>query len=68
MTGTQRYLGRVHGKAVERPHDAVETWDCRIQQRSAWSPEEYTSRVIWHDPFMPKAEREALRARFSRPF
>ena len=69
MTGTHRYFGKISdGNEVERPQNAVETWERYIVQRSRWSPEEKSARMLWYDASVPKAEREALNARFTRPF
>ena len=69
VTGTHRCFGKISdGNEVERPQNAVETWERHIVQRSRWSPEEKSARMLWYDASVPKAEREALNARFTRPF
>ena len=67
VKGTCRYFGSSENE-VERPHNAVETWENRLYQRSGWSSEEISAEMIWHNASVPEAEREALRARFTRPF
>ena len=67
VKGTCRYFGSSKNE-VERPHNTVETWENRLYQRSGWSPEEISAEMIWHNASVPEAEREALRARFTRPF
>ena len=68
VTGTHRYFGKISGKVVERPSNAVETWQCHIYQRTIHRPEECSTKMLWHDESVSEAERDALRARFKRPF
>ena len=67
VTGTERFFRDVVGEEIERPCSAVETWEYRIYQRSQWSGEERSCRMIWHDAAVPQTEREELRSRFRRP-
>lgn len=68
VTGTHRYFGKISGKVVERPRNAVETWECHIQQPTMYEPERRSTKMLWHDESVPQGERAALRARFTRPF
>ena len=68
VTGTVRSFGSSGGKEEERPKNAVETWLHRIYQRSIWSQEEITSRIVWCDESTSETVREALHAKFNRPF
>lgn len=68
VTGTHRYFGRISGKVVERPRNAVETWECHLHQPTMYVPEQRSTRMLWHDASVSEAERDALRARFKRPF
>ena len=67
VEGTERFFQNVT-KKVERPQDAVETWQQHIYQRSDWSPEETTVSMIWHDPSKSEEERKHLRDKFPRRF
>ncbi len=67
ISGSSRYYGRVDSE-VPRPDDAVETWEEHCEQRSAWSSEDRSHRLIWHDPAVSQADRDALRARFPSPY
>jgi hypothetical protein len=67
-TGSFRFYGRVQGVPVQRPADAVETWEQHCEQSSAWSREDRTMKMVWHDPAVSQADRDALKARFSEPF
>ena len=68
VQGTSRYFGNVSGNEVDRPKGAVETWETHLYQRSMWSREKTTVSMLWHDASVPEAKREALRAKFVRPF
>ena len=67
VEGTHRYFGRI-SRRVERPQNAVETWEHRTTQRSMWSREDHDVRMLWHDESTPESARNALHARFDRPF
>ena len=68
VTGTHRYFGKVSGKVVDRPRNAVETWECHIHQPTMYQPKRRITKLLWHDQSVPQAERDALRARLKRPF
>ncbi len=67
VEGTHRYFGAI-SRRVERPENALETWEHRTTQRSMWSQEKHHVSMLWHEESVPENEREALRARFDRPF
>ena len=68
MEGTQRFFREISGEEVERPHNAVETWEHRATQRSMWSRESHHVRMLWYDESTAESERKALHAKFKRPF
>jgi hypothetical protein len=68
VTGTHRYFGKISGKVVERPRNAVEAWECHIQQPTMYEVERRSTKMLWHDGSLPQPERDALRVRFKRPF
>ena len=68
VAGTRRYFGRVQGKEVKRPQNAVETWEHQITQASMYSKEVQHRRRLWYDESIPESERKALHAKFTRPF
>ena len=65
VKGTELYFKE--GAKVERPQDAVETWERHIYQRSIYSLEEYRVDIVWHDESVPKSDRKELRSRFGMP-
>ena len=67
VKGTERYFRDVAGGEVERPQDAVETWERHIYQRSMWSQEQYRVRIVWHDESVGEPNRKELRSRFGMP-
>lgn len=68
VKGTHRFFGKVSGKVVERPRNAVETWECHIHQPTVYRSKQRITKMLWHDESVPQAERDALRARFKCPF
>ena len=67
--GTEHIFDNRVGAEVERPRNAVETWEHRMVHPSMWAQEEHMWRMVWHDASLPKGERDALRARFEEhPF
>ncbi len=68
VKGTHRFFGKVSGKVVERPRNAVETWECHIHQPTIYQSKRRITKMLWHDESVPQAERDALRARFKCPF
>ena len=68
VKGTHRFFGKVSGQVVERPRNAVETWECHIHQPTMYQSKQRITKMLWHDESVPQAERDALRARFERPF
>ena len=66
VKGTEQYFGS--GARVPRPATAVETWKCRIYQRSIYSEEQRSEELIWHATDVSEAERQALHAKFPRPW
>ena len=67
VEGTHRFFGRV-SKKVERPQNAVETWEHRATQSSPASRENHHVQMLWYDESVPENKREALHAEFQRPF
>lgn len=68
VSGTYTNFNTVYGDEVGRPTDAIETWIERCYQRSGWSPEEYTQKIVWHDPTCSETERDSVRRRLPSPF
>ena len=64
VAGTSRFFGKPDkdGEIVP-PGNRVETWLSRTYQRSEWSSEERTWRLIWFDPAVSEGERDALRGK-----
>ena len=59
VASTRRYFGRVQGKEVKRPQNAVETWEHEITQASMYSKEVHHRRRLWYDESIPESERKA---------
>jgi hypothetical protein len=68
VKGTYRYFSKIDGDEVARPDGAVETWEEDCSQRSMWSGDDYSYRLLWHDENIPEDERRALRHRVPSPF
>ncbi len=68
VNGTYKYYGKVPGKGVARPSEAVETWEEHCRQTSRWSLEEYSHREIWHDQAWTDEDRAKLHKKFPAPF
>ena len=67
VKGTERHRKNM-GARVTRPESAVETWKWDVYQRSMWSEEQNSVEMLWHDESVSQHERDALRAKFNRPF
>ena len=68
VKGTERYFRKVAGKGeIERPQEAVETWERHIYQRSMWSQENYRVRMVWKDESVPEPNRKELPSRSGMP-
>ena len=68
VNGTYKYYGKVPGKGVARPSEAVETWEEHCHQTSRWSLEKYSHREIWRDQAWTDEDRAKLRKKFPAPF
>lgn len=68
VKGTYKFFRKVDGPEVPRPHDAVATYEERCRQSSIYSPESYTTTLLWADPDVSSADRIALRRKFRSPF
>jgi len=66
--GTLRTYGHTD-KVIERPPDAVETWELRSEQSSGFAPTLYdwSEQPSWVNPEVPPEAREALNLKFPRP-
>ena len=51
--------GWSHGE--DRPADAVETWECDVNQASGWSDEDRDWTCTWASPAVPREERDSIR-------
>lgn len=49
------------------PEDRVETYSYEMHQSSGWSKEKITLTLIWSDPTLTDAERDALYLKAGRP-
>ena len=67
VKGSERFFSRPH-KEVERPQNAVETWEDHATQSSIYSDDYHHVKMLWHDESVPKSERDGLHAKFKRPF
>ena len=67
VEGTRRSFGKITGKEVQRPQDAVETWEHRTTQSSPASRDKNHAAMLWHDDSSPESRR-VLHAKFSPPF
>ena len=68
VTGTSTTFSKIDGQAVPRPDGAVETWEEDCYQSSIWSGEQYSHKLLWHNPSISEADRMALRKKFPSPF
>jgi hypothetical protein len=50
VSGNSTDFGKLDGKLVERPEDALESWIYEVYQKSAYSAEEKTWERIWSKP------------------
>lgn len=53
--------GWVRGE--DRPDDAIETWECLVDQPSGWSKEDRTWSCKWASSDVDRAERDRIRNR-----
>jgi len=60
VRGTESNFGRIIGKEVPRPEDAVLTTKYSDYQRSGWSKSEISWEVIWRSPDISDLELQAL--------
>jgi hypothetical protein len=67
LRGTTRYFDKVQNVIVERPSNAVETSELHIFQRSSWSPEQRTWKVLWRLDGISDQELKALYRKFPQP-
>jgi len=68
IKGTDRSYGHVQGDPVERPIDAVETWEEHITQSSIYSETFSHKKLLWTSPAHSQEVRDAIKAGFREPF
>jgi hypothetical protein len=47
----------------DRPSDAIETWECHVDQPSGWSKETRDWICVWASPEVARASRDAIRTK-----
>jgi hypothetical protein len=68
VSGTSKTFSKVDGKEIPRPANAVETWEEDCYQRSMWSGDEYSYKMLWSDHSVPEETRRELRNKFPNKF
>jgi hypothetical protein len=68
IPGTLVDHGQVQGAIVDRPSDAVESWEEHVTQRSPYSETVSATTLLWASAQHTLQDREALRAKFRLPF
>src|SRR6266853_807710 len=68
VKGTAKSYGHLQDKILDRPADAIETWEEHLTQSSMYSETFSSVQVLWESPTHSSAVREEIRGRFPKPF